>query len=376
MSVLVLQLLMQNLYVCMGETSTTDTEAWVSHAKMAHDPTTTTSISLPGCSPRPASAICPSVSSRPPTSHLRPASAMSMVESANRSDSGIWSPSKGSIYGSTLDLTTHYTGSVLAPEDEVDPEEEVITSKLFGDNVKAITPRPSNTVVMLAPTQPDAASRGTVYSVPEPPPTVEESSSESDSESDSSSLDLPSRPASATPAPSVAESIEATSARLVGTVLCNAIMSLTEMSAEQVTSSNDIILGLLGGQVVGDRSMTDKDALSTIDEGVNSIPSGTPLVNPFQKSSDNKDEDAGQDSDDSLLNSDEDYDEHRDQFFRNKKRHKVALVRRKGIESFKRFLMGTLGEKNWNFWMDVERANLIQKEEELQKWVSIENYWG
>ena len=75
-----------------------------------------------------------------------------------------------------------------------------------------------------------------------------------------------------------------------------------------------------------------------------------------------------QDSDeDILLNSDDDYEGDRDDFFRTKKKQKaLSLEKMKGVSTFKNFLAGTSGEKNWLFWMDIERARGIQDEAELK----------
>ena len=70
--------------------------------------------------------------------------------------------------------------------------------------------------------------------------------------------------------------------------------------------------------------------------------------------------------DDTLFDSDEDYDKDRDDFFlKNKK--KYFLVNKTGIEKFQQFLEGTLGEKNWNLWLDIDRAKLLVDENDLRR---------
>ena len=41
----------------------------------------------------------------------------------------------------------------------------------------------------------------------------------------------------------------------------------------------------------------------------------------------------------------------------------------KGISAFKKFLVGSTGEKNWLFWMDIERAKFISDQTQLSKCV-------
>ena len=75
-----------------------------------------------------------------------------------------------------------------------------------------------------------------------------------------------------------------------------------------------------------------------------------------------------QDSDEDLLmNSDEDYEDERDDFFHKKKDKTLDLLKTKGITVFKKFLAGTTGEKHWLFWMDVERCKGIESDEELKR---------
>lgn len=70
----------------------------------------------------------------------------------------------------------------------------------------------------------------------------------------------------------------------------------------------------------------------------------------------------------SLLDSDEDFEE-RDEHFRRRKDKWHSLTSLKGIQAFKKFLVGTQGEKYWELWIDIDKGRLIRSEEEKQKYV-------
>ncbi|CAL1544272.1 unnamed protein product [Lymnaea stagnalis] len=71
---------------------------------------------------------------------------------------------------------------------------------------------------------------------------------------------------------------------------------------------------------------------------------------------------------DSLLDSDEDFEE-RDIHFRRKKDKWHSLTSLKGIMAFKKFLEGTHGEKYWELWIDIDKGRLIKTEEEKQRYI-------
>ncbi|KAH9499861.1 hypothetical protein Btru_076784, partial [Bulinus truncatus] len=71
---------------------------------------------------------------------------------------------------------------------------------------------------------------------------------------------------------------------------------------------------------------------------------------------------------DSLLDSDEDFEE-RDIHFRRKKDKWHSLTSLKGIMAFKNFLEGTHGEKYWELWIDIDKGRLINTEEEKQRYI-------
>ncbi|CAG5132718.1 unnamed protein product, partial [Candidula unifasciata] len=70
----------------------------------------------------------------------------------------------------------------------------------------------------------------------------------------------------------------------------------------------------------------------------------------------------------SLLDSDEDFEE-RDEHFRRRKDKWHSLTSLKGFQAFKKFLVGTQGEKYWELWIDIDKGRLISSEEEKQKYI-------
>ena len=80
-----------------------------------------------------------------------------------------------------------------------------------------------------------------------------------------------------------------------------------------------------------------------------------------KKDQESKDEESDVDS---LLDSEEDYEE-RDTFFRKHKYKTYDLSKKKGIDQFKKFLRGTKGELYWKMWIDIDRSRLINKDEDI-----------
>nr|XP_006824173.1 PREDICTED: uncharacterized protein LOC102801108 [Saccoglossus kowalevskii] len=64
---------------------------------------------------------------------------------------------------------------------------------------------------------------------------------------------------------------------------------------------------------------------------------------------------------DSLFGSD--VEDETDPYFSKQKTYN--LCNRKGIDAFRKFLDGTSGEKNWNFWLDVDKARSIGEQDVL-----------
>lgn len=393
---------MKDLFVCMGSASTTDTEAWVSQAKMAHT-MVSPSVSI---RPRPVSAALPnttnSLLSRPMSGVSgRPISSLSQADSTWR-DSGIGSPTKMSLQGSILDMGG-YANSIMSQDDKeslsadtMEPQtprapndEGALDSKLFGADSKPITPRPCDTVCMVV----EGGSRrggGTAYILPptspldednesiSPPPstvpteTASQRSSLSPDPVDDCTVDNSTTDAKK---PSlVFENIDELGSVIVGAVLKQAVANTTGEAPEDIVKTNQLIRDLYPSDSMSRISVEDLDRveLSSVseaaskagsipdedrtDSGSARTPSGLPVSHT--KSFELTKATEAESDEDSLLDSDDDYDDVRDKIFKKKTR-KYKLVNSKGIEKFKKFLRTTQGEKNWFFWLDIDRGRIL-----------------
>ncbi len=408
------------MFVCMGNASTTDTEAWVTQAKLHQ----ATAVSTVSGRPRPVSAII--VSSRRPPSG-RPISAVS-AGASRRSDSGVFSPAKSSGYGSVLDVTTHYSNSIATLDEDTDEEGSTENYPKFDS--KPYMPRPSDTVCLLADNVNGGSRLTAVYATPIPQTKVSnegcieeadsvfsdvsqltsETSQDDDLQVEMGSQDGTTSQMDETENRFVFHDIDELGTVIVGTVLKFAMAQVTGQDVDKITQSSEILQQLLPddkyktlttdllGNVtlvprVEEQKVKKKKSVSLPGgsgstkttpggSGITKIPHppGTPKeafkekLPPPKLTLDVEKEDVTQhinndrdSDDDSLLNSDEDYEQGRDEFFRKKKKKIYALTNKKGLEQFKQFLVGTLGERNWNFWLDVERTKLLKDKEEKLK---------
>ena len=353
---------MDGMYVCTGNTSTTDTEAWVSQARMVlHTDITTTTATRA----RPSSSVLPSSASnrrsasalrRPgsavvsaggaTTATTRPPSAVSFASSSRTrgADSGYWSSRKGSsAAGSTADLTATY-----APisADEHDAEQDA-DDKHLPRTAKPITPRPSDSVCVISE---DVERRPMVYA----PRALTDANTDSP-QCTTPDIDSP----SSSTQPSF-HSLGEIGAVVVGTALKHAVVEVSGESMQDVEQNPQIknvfpdrkFLGVDKARLEG--MSCSVSATDTTDDRTTGRRLAEMLERDTQKASH-----VERDSDeDSLLNSDEDYDEDRDAFFRKPRpsQNLADLSTHKGITHFKEFLKGTLGEKTWNLWLDIEKA--------------------
>ena len=109
---------------------------------------------------------------------------------------------------------------------------------------------------------------------------------------------------------------------------------------------------------------TDKPPSDDIVTNNTRVSDGRDSVKPHLKG-----EMKGAESDeDSLLNSDDDYEE-RDSFFRRHKPEEQvhSLLNKRGIDMFVKFLKGTIGERNWHLWLDIDRGKMNKESTSWQK---------
>lgn len=102
-------------------------------------------------------------------------------------------------------------------------------------------------------------------------------------------------------------------------------------------------------------------------------PSNDFVSEQLEKQSNASDSQSNNEEDrDSVLYSDDDYDNEQDvSLFCQHRRHRPKktriLSRLSGFESLMKFLQGTAGEKYCNLWLDIERAKLAHNSIELQR---------
>ena len=385
-----LQVLMRDMYVSLGNTSTTDTETWVSHAKSALHTQTTDSKT------RPISAVSATVSDRPSGNVSRsvigrPGSAVSGRKARNKSaaserDSGIWSPMKSSMLDGSegVGRTDPEIGEHCVSFEDDAP----IQSLLFDPDNKPIAPRPADLVYVMAGEEGEVEKGERAYNTPRlpTPPPSDDDDDDNDSEGYCSNNNTPVEDGNSDGEilpgePIVLETIEELGGLIVATALKYALSTVCDVSIKQLEADPDLTQFfphkkyqrftkedithtefILGSQAHARRVRQEHRRQETVTEVPEELSEATPSDSDsvIALGKDDSDED-------SLLNSDEDYEEGRDEFF-HKKEHKLfTLTTRKGLRKFRAFLKGTLGVKNWNLWLDIERAKSIKDPTEQTK---------
>ncbi|XP_060585737.1 regulator of G-protein signaling 22-like isoform X3 [Ruditapes philippinarum] len=350
--------LMKDLYVCMGNASTTDTDAWYSTAKIAtQNETTYTSPS------RPTSERVKSAASTRPTS-ARPTSAYS--DPYNRSDSGLGISWKGSAKSTK---NSSYSTLYHSKYSQHETEDDVMMSKLFASDGKPAHRITDNLCVV----NKDRPYSSIIYSTPKSELELKSDDAElgiiDDDEKDSGkgddenidmndSLALDSEPI-------VFKNIDDLGSVIVGVVLKKAVGQLANLDEAELEKIPEIYELFPEGQF-SKLTVDSLDRVTLIEESKEEKPVGTIEQETEQKISERMKKNMEEESDvDSLLDSEEDYEEE-DTFFRKHKFKTYSLCTRKGVDQFKRFLKGTMGEKNWNLWIDVDRMRLMTVHSEIQ----------
>lgn len=354
--------MMKEMYVCMGTASTTDTDAWFTAAAMATE-TCVTSSSL--VRPRSAEMV-----KRP--NSARPVSAYSSMDNYKRTESGLASSVKNSTYDNYLRNS--------------DNNEDVYSSKLFAVDGKPMTPRPTDSVCAVAEDYKDKRSRpysATVYCAPK----LDNSDTESglDIGDDTDSVDskdkddhqmevlqnegkLSSRKGSADSI--VFKNIDDIGTAIVGAVLRRTLASILNVDDEDLPV--ELLDKIPGSELSRSISLENLDKiclqeevqLSEEDCEVSRVTEEIPAEEEKKK---DEESDA-----DSLLDSEEDYEES-DTFFRKHKVKTYKLNNRKGMGKFKSFLTGTVGEKHWNLWLDIDKTRYMSDNQTLYRYVFLSN---
>ncbi|XP_052256163.1 regulator of G-protein signaling 22-like isoform X3 [Dreissena polymorpha] len=356
--------LMVDMYVCMGNASTTETDAWYATAKIATERVTVTTPSRPGSErPRP-------LSSTRPTS-ARPSSAYS--DPYNRSDSGIGS----SVRSSTQ--TSKYISQYHQKYPMTESDADLLKSKLYSTDGKPTTPRISDKLCVVDQSRPYSSI---VYSVPKGSGSVEsmndsdlgiyddvkrDNDDEKDSgKGDDEAVDVNDSMATETEVhvqTVFVESLDDAGAIVVGAVMKRAIGRLKNMDDKEVGKMPEI-QGIFPDPSFSNICIESLERMIFVEEHIHKAGIEEKKESE-QKISEQMRKNVEEESDvDSLLDSEEDYEEG-DTFFRKHKHRTYSLCTRKGVEQFKKFLKGTLGERNWKLWVDIDRMRLMANEDEI-----------
>ncbi|XP_078254567.1 regulator of G-protein signaling 22-like [Rhinoraja longicauda] len=72
-----------------------------------------------------------------------------------------------------------------------------------------------------------------------------------------------------------------------------------------------------------------------------------------------------------IIESDSSSEEDNRDFFYVTPSHSSSFKNRKGIEKFKKFILGTAGEKYWWLWLDIDRLKVITDDNKRQRYLNI-----
>ena len=319
---------MKDLFVCMGETGTTDTEAWVAQVTMVGSTDTTQTSTT-----RPTSSVSSASRTRSRPLSSRPLSSRPMSGTSTVADSGYWS----------VGPTEH--NELLEVSEDVVQEDDVTkrSRPLLGDICQ----------VAEEPMEEDGSRtrRGIVYATPIPAADEQEALSKecNDNQTGGSTEDTD----------------------------LQEVMQVRALKKTDPKDTGEKPLDVDGHPQVKQLFPEDKQSEQECNLGYDK---GIDLDNPKHEMvkslndlnrsirlDDEKDKDSDEDS---LLNSDDDYDNERDTFFRkNKPIKKLSLKKKRGVHAFSKFLEGTTGEKNWCLWLDIEKVKKITDKETISLWV-------
>ncbi|XP_070556314.1 regulator of G-protein signaling 22-like isoform X2 [Ptychodera flava] len=375
------EIIRKDMFVCMGDTPTTTSEEWFSMAKMARRTQTTDSAGM-----RLSSAPFRTI----PEQDSRPGSTVPSVATTLKPstiDSGIWTPSP-------------YEGPNLSeyglPDFSQPLEEEIPPSKLFDDPPRMKTPPPGEwkaptgddvCVVADVAEQSTSGYSAPVFYDPSKPEgdrkedgKIEEEREDEDegrgSEADKEEEDegrgsegdkdeeIQTSPRSIT-----VENVDELASVVVAMVVKEAVSATNEDETEKINNviDRDILKETsfkcqdLNIQMLKDVTVNKLEQTETKKSDSNNQAERKKKISITSKSSS-----LSQDQEeDSLFGSDLEDDS--DPYFSKQKTY--SLSNKKGIDAFQKFLAGNAGEKNWFFWLDVDRARQIDDDDILTNYL-------
>ena len=272
-----------------------------------------------------------------------------------------------------------YSASVMSMDEretlEDDVSNEDLQSKLFRVEGKRLTPRPADAVCVVDEKRTMSGRGGRVYAIPTPEPSVVKRASDSDMESISSgdfsinSDDLEFKEGNV----HEFKYLDNFASVVSGTALKYALSDCTNRKCYEIIKNCEKVRNIFPDAKYFHLTRDNIENMELLYKE-QSEKDPPPHNKTKPKDFKNLEQDLKKEElkkkieyqDDSLLDSDEDYDKDRDDFFRKNKK-KFFLINKSGVEEFQRFLEGTLGEKNWNLWVDIDRAKLLVEDTDLQK---------
>ncbi|XP_070194884.1 regulator of G-protein signaling 22-like isoform X2 [Littorina saxatilis] len=378
----------KNMFVSLGDTSTQNTDSWFSQAKMAHlEETTYVSLSRPVSASRPIMST--SSSARPASENYR-----ALRQRPDSGISSVGSPQKSSVFSSP------YFGSYGAmPLDEF----SMPRSNTAG-SLKPVTPRPSDPVCVTDDDGEQVLS-SVVYAYPKDESIGSESGmgdvSEMDNDLDNDDTALTSdgelqsltsgkeeeedEERAESKQSVVVHSVDELSAVIVGAVMKKAMADVAKIE-QSVIEKDPRISKVFPNAAYAHISTDMLDNIIVIEnppqqeqhqqppqqhqQQAHVAPGGDHGARETKKVPKGKADDNESDVD-SLLDSEEDYEEDDVNFFRRHKRKRTYnLSTRKGLQQFKRFLRGTAGENMFYLWTDIDKLVLVTSEEEEARYLS------
>jgi len=311
--------LMADMYVCMGNAPTTDADAWYATARMATETATSSS--------RPTSARSRPLSSTRPTS-ARPTSA-SAYSDYQRSDSGLGH--------STISSAKHGP-----PHHRSRVSEDILNSKLFASEGK-LAPRVTDELCMITKDRPHSS---VVYATPKPDPLAEfidedclgilDDSKDRDDEKDSGkgddeNVELNDSLGTHAPQNIAVEDIDEAGSVIVGVVLKSAVSKLSEMGNSEIEKLPGLQQYFNKSKSCSELTLESLDKVTFVKNEETVAPSSLEADEPLPVPTGPKVPGKAQEDEsdvDSLLDSEEDYEE-ADTFFRKHKHRTFNLTNRK-----------------------------------------------
>ncbi|XP_033123615.1 regulator of G-protein signaling 22-like [Anneissia japonica] len=366
----------RDMFICLGETHPTQTDDWYNDVKLVTDTQTTSSTII-----RPSAIEEKSSSSRPTSA--RPPSVLSSKDVVSTIDSGVWSPRRQDSFSiPPHSQTFSFDGDVIS------------NNKLFDNPPKLRSPSPTQwrppigdqCCVVLESEKRNYV--GAVHLKVVKQNTENEGADDASSEGGESGVDC--EKADSEKADNegsinsedgkndgemgnsqiktiTVDNVDQLAMVTVTHAIKCALRLVTSCSEEEINNyldenvlklktvrSVDLEEGSLNNIVIRATSAESIDLLT--------VPKQTLQVGSTLSTTSSMKDSIEEDS---LIDSDEEEDD--DAIFPRAKTY--DLSNKKGIDAFKNFLCGNMGEKYWSLWLDLDRANNILEEDNQNQFI-------